>query len=74
MDREVTYLLLGEERRAIVKNAATNDEAKAAVISDISTSLQFIHVAPVPTKRRKSLYETYADGFLNRLQKLVPAQ
>ena len=74
MDREVTYLLLGEERRAIVKDAATNDEAKAAVIADISKSLQFIHAVPVKPQRRKSLFSTYADGFLNRLQKLVPAQ
>ena len=72
MDREVTYLLLGEERRAIVKNAETDAQAKASIIADISKSLQFIHVAPVKPKR--SLFNTYADGFRVFAQKFVHAQ
>lgn len=74
MDRIVTYRLQGEVRQSTVKNAATDDEAKAAVTNDIAQSLHFVSITPVPTKRRKSLFDTYADGFLNRLQKLVPAQ
>ena len=74
MDRIVTYRLQGEVRQSTVKNAATDDEAKAAVTNDIAQSLHFISITPVKPKRRKSLFDTYADGFLNRLQKLVPAQ
>ncbi len=74
MDLEVTYLLLGEERRAIVKDAPTKDAAKAAIISDISQSLQFIHIAPVQSKPKRSLFSTYMDGFRVFAQKFVPAQ
>lgn len=74
MDRIVTYLLLGEERRATVKDAATDEEAKAAVIADISKSLQFIHVAAVPSKPKRNIFETYVDGFRVFAQKLIPTQ
>lgn len=65
MDRIVTYRLQGEVRQSTVKNAATEDEAKAAVTNDIAQSLHFVSITAVPPKRKKSLYETYADGFRN---------
>ena len=74
MDRVVTYRLLGEERQATVKGAATDGEAKAAVTNDIAQSLHFLCITPVPSRPRRSLFSTYMDGFFSKIQKLVPAQ
>lgn len=73
-DRIVTYRLLGEERQAVVRNAATDDEAKAAVTSDIAKSLNFVGITPVRPRKRRSLFSTYMEGFFFKVKKLVPAQ
>lgn len=74
MDRIVTYRLQGEVRQSTVKNAATDDEAKAAVTNDIAQSLHFVSITAVRPRNRRSLFSTYMEGFFFKVKKLVPAQ
>lgn len=74
MDREVTYRILGEERQATVRGAATDGEAKAAVTNDIAQSLHFVSITAVRPRNRRSLFSTYMEGFFFKVKKLVPAQ
>lgn len=66
MDRIVTYQLLGEKRQATVKNAETDNEAKAAVLSQIAQSFHVEAITAVKPRKRSNLFATYADGFINK--------
>jgi len=73
MDRLVTFVVMGHEIQVTVRNANSDDEARAEIIAQISKSF---HVKSITTvkPRRVSLWDTYKGGFKCFFQNLVPVQ
>jgi len=62
--RLVTFVVMGREIQATVRNANSDDEARAEIIAQISKSFHVKSITMVKP-RRVSLWDTYKGGFLS---------
>jgi len=65
MDRLVTFVVMGREIQATVRNAASDDEARAEIIAQISKTFHVKSITTVKPRKRVSLWDTYKGGFLS---------
>jgi len=65
MDRLVTFVVMGREIQATVRNASSDDEARAEIIAQISKSFHVKSITTVKPRKRVSLWDTYKGGFLS---------
>lgn len=72
MQTAVHFRIMGVTLRAVFPEAVTPEYAKAAVLAEIAKSFEIVKVESVkPAKKRKSLFETYKDGFVSKNQNMV---
>lgn len=72
MQTAIQFKIMGVNLRAVFQEAVTPETARAKVLAEIAKSFEVIKVEAVkPAKRRKSLFETYKDGFVSKNQNMV---
>jgi len=65
MQTAVHFKIMGVNLRAVFQEAVTPEIAKSKVLAEIAKSFEIVSVEAVkPAKKRKSLFETYKDGFV----------
>ena len=72
MAKKVTFVIMGVEMQAVIGEADTDQDARAAILAEIAKSFRVVsidHVKKAP-KKRASIWETYADGFMRFAESL----
>mgnify|MGYP003426405228 CR=1 FL=1 len=70
MQTAVHFKIMGVNLRAVFPDTVINETAKDKVLAEIAKSFEVVSVEAVkPAKKRKSLFETYKDGFVSKENK-----
>jgi len=74
MQTVIHFRIMGVNLRAVFPESVIPENANAKVLAEIAKSFEVVSVEAVkPAKKRKSLFETYKDGFVFSKENTVTA-